>query len=58
MKKRAFPKDLKFGTYLPQRYGKSYLRLDDSAAALEQFFTEYFDGYATVTVTFLERREA
>ena len=50
MKKRSFPKGLRFGAYLPQRCGKSYLKLGDSVAALEQFITEYFDGYATVSI--------
>ena len=42
MKKRAFPKELKFGTYLPQRQGMSYIKLNDLAAALERFIGEYF----------------
>lgn len=42
MKKRAFPKGLKFGTYLPQRQGMSYIKLSDLASAFERFMGEYF----------------
>ena len=51
MKKRSFPKDLKFGTYLPRGLGKRYYKLSDSSAALERFICEYFEGYATVSST-------
>lgn len=42
MKKRTFPKNLKFGTYLPKRRGMSYIKADDFASSLERFMGEYF----------------
>ena len=50
MKKRAFPKDLKFGAYLPKSSSKRLIRIDDATQALERFITEYFNGIANVRV--------
>lgn len=52
MIKRKFPKDLKFGTYLPKRCGMSYIKLSDCAASLERFMSEYFAESTTVTPSF------
>ena len=51
MKKRAFPKDFKFGTYLPKRRGMSFIKTRDCVSSLEQFISEYFSGIAELVRT-------
>lgn len=48
MKKRAFPKELKFGTYLPSSSSKRLIKINDASWALERFIREYFEGVANI----------
>ena len=49
MKKRAFPKELKFGTYLPIGSSIRLIKIADAIAALSRFIGEYFDGIAKIS---------
>ena len=51
MKKRALPKELKFGTYLPSSSSKRLIKINDASWALERFIREYFEGIANVSVS-------
>lgn len=58
MKKRGFPKDLKFGTYLPRRRGMSYIKVDDLSSALERFMNEYFSHNTVITTSDISSSDA
>ena len=51
MKKSEFPSKIKFGTYLPQRQGMSYIKMSDCAQSLELFITEYFSDSVRFSMT-------
>ena len=48
MKKRAFPKNLKFGTYLPIGSGVRLIEISSAVSSLQRFLNEYFDGIAAI----------
>ena len=50
MNKRAFPKNLKFGTYLPTNSMMGLIKIDVVTKAFERFLSEYFDGIANVKI--------